>query len=421
MSREEPKTDYSEELLHKIQQYNSELEQRIQEHVDELREEVLIRKRSEQALRESQRRFQTLVEKIPEVIFQLDTAQRIRYLNGAWTSTTGIRSDEVIGEFLPDLFDGESRDQFRAALNDLTDGKRDSVGLECRFMRENGTEIWFDVYADVERGVDQKVTGVFGMAYNITRRKLAEDDMRRALTKEKELSRLRSQFVSMTSHEFRTPLASILTSSELLEHYSQRWSHEKNLLHLKRIQSSVKHIVRLMDDVLILGKSDVDRLNPEPVPVRLKELIRTLIDEYVESHEATQNVVFDDEMDCNETVLDDKLFRQIFGNIFSNALKYSLPDSTITVSLAGNCEMLRLSVNDDGIGIPTEDMNQLFEPFYRARNAGNVSGTGLGMSIVKRSVEAMGGTVHVSSEVGRGTRVHVILDLSDNNVKFKNA
>jgi signal transduction histidine kinase len=124
------------------------------------------------------------------------------------------------------------------------------------------------------------------MAYNITRRKLAEDDMRRALTKEKELSRLRSQFVSMTSHEFRTPLASILTSSELLEHYSQRWPHEKNLLHLKRIQSSVQHIVRLMDDVLILGKSDVDRLTPEPVPVNVKELLQSLIEEYVESYKA---------------------------------------------------------------------------------------------------------------------------------------
>jgi PAS domain-containing protein len=127
MTTENPKADYSEELLHKIQQYNSELEQRIQEHVDDLREEVEIRKRSEQALRESQRRFQTLVEKMPEVIFQLNTAQRVRYLNGAWTSTTGIRSTEVIGEFFPDLFDGDSRNQFRDTLNELLEGKTQSI------------------------------------------------------------------------------------------------------------------------------------------------------------------------------------------------------------------------------------------------------------------------------------------------------
>lgn len=414
MSEEKPKTDYTEELLHKIQQYNSELEQRIQEHVEELREEVTIRKRSEQALRESQRRFQTLVEKIPEVIFQLDTAQRIRYLNGAWTLTTGIRSTEVIGEFLPDLFDGDTREPFREALQELISGKKDSMVMECRYVKENGSEIWFDVYADTEREVDQTITGVFGMAYNITRRKLAEDDMRRALVKEKELSRLRSQFVSMTSHEFRTPLASILTSSELLEHYSQRWPHEKNLLHLKRIQSSVKHIVRLMDDVLILGKSDADRLTPEPIPVDIKELIQSLIDEYVESYKATQKVILEDTMSVHRIMIDDKLFRQIFGNIFSNALKYSQPDGSITVAIGGNGTMLHLSVSDNGIGIPQEDINQLFEPFYRARNSGDIPGTGLGMSIVKRSVEALGGSVHVTSEQGHGTRVHVIINLPEN-------
>lgn len=412
MQSDKPATDHSEELLRKIQEYNSQLEQRIQEHVEELREEVVIRKRSEQALRESQRRFQTLVEKIPEVIFQLDTSQRVCYLNGAWTVTTGLRSSHAIGEFFPDLFDGTSREAFREALDTLISGKTDSISLECRFVREDGSEVWLDIYADAERGHDSSISGIFGMAYNITRRKLAEDDMRRALSKEKDLNRLRSQFISMTSHEFRTPLASILTSSELLEHYGDRWPREKSMTHHKRIQSSVQHIIRLMDDVLILGKSDVDRLIPEPVPVEIGPFISSLIEEYVASHKSEQNVIFDNEMKCETIKLDTKLFRQIFGNIFSNALKYSGLNSTITITLAGDCSLLRLSVNDNGIGIPSGEIKQLYEPFFRARNAGDIPGTGLGMSIVKRSLDAHGGTIHVSSEEGKGTRVHIILDLT---------
>jgi len=415
MSETTPPTDHSEELLRKIQEYNSQLEQRIQEHVEELREEVLIRKRSEQALRESQRRFQTLVEKIPEVIFQLDIDLRVRYLNGAWSVITGVQSSEVLSEPFAGLFLEQTATELQRKLVDLVNGNTESVSLEGRYLRPDGTEIWLDIYADSERDTDGSINGVFGMAYNITRRKLAEDDMKRALVKEKELNRLRSQFISMTSHEFRTPLASILTSSELLEHYSERWPREKNLMHLKRIQSSVQHIVRLMDDVLILGKSDADRLVPEPVPLNVNQLVASLIDEHTMGHKATQHIAFTNDMECDSALLDPKLFRQIFGNIFSNALKYSPPDSTISVSLAGDCALLRLSVNDEGIGIPPADLAQLYEPFYRARNAGDVPGTGLGMSIVKRSVEAHGGTIHVSSSEGQGTRVHIILDLTRNH------
>ena len=171
--------------------------------------------------------FRRLWRKIPEVIFQLDIDLRVRYLNGAWSVITGVQSSEVLSEPFAGLFLEQTGTELQRKLVDLVNGNTESVSLEGRYLRPDGTEIWLDIYADSERDTDGSINGVFGMAYNITRRKLAEDDMKRALVKEKELNRLRSQFISMTSHEFRTPLASILTSSELLEHYSERWPREK--------------------------------------------------------------------------------------------------------------------------------------------------------------------------------------------------
>jgi len=151
MSETTPPTDHSEELLRKIQEYNSQLEQRIQEHVEELREEVLIRKRSEQALRESQRRFQTLVEKIPEVIFQLDIDLRVRYLNGAWSVITGVQSSEVLSEPFAGLFLEQTGTELQRKLVDLVNGNTESVSLEGRYLRPDGTEIWLDIYAEYLR------------------------------------------------------------------------------------------------------------------------------------------------------------------------------------------------------------------------------------------------------------------------------
>jgi signal transduction histidine kinase len=248
---------------------------------------------------------------------------------------------------------------------------------------------------------------------NSAQLRIIEEEMRKTMQKEKELNRLRIQFVSMTSHEFRTPLSTILTSAELLEHYGHRWPVEKHIYHLKRIQSSVQQIIRLMDDLLILGRADTGRLATFLEPTDVTALTQKLIDDAMSTRPGSHQIDMHLQCGTPNLLLDRKLYSQIFLNIFSNALKYSPVGSSVKISLSCNETTLSLTVSDQGIGIPEPDQARLFQPFFRAGNVSDQPGTGLGLSIVKRSVEAHNGSVAVDSIPGKGTTIQVVLDIRE--------
>jgi signal transduction histidine kinase len=238
--------------------------------------------------------------------------------------------------------------------------------------------------------------------------------MQKNLAKEKELSELKSRFVTGTSHEFRTPLTAIMTSAELLEHYSQRFSEEKKLEILQRIQTSVKYMTHLLDDILIIGKADAGKLAFNPLPVDLVAECRAALEEVHDELTPRHQVSFVVQGTPVTAQLDSALLKHILVNLLSNAIKYSPGGGLILLELTFQSRpgLVQIRLTDQGIGILPEDRPHLFEAFHRGKNIGTLPGTGLGLSIVKHSVDLQNGTIEVTGEPGSGTTFTVVLPLA---------
>ena len=236
----------------------------------------------------------------------------------------------------------------------------------------------------------------------------AEQRMRQTLEKEKELSELKSRFISIASHEFRTPLTVIRGSIDLLERYCQEVMDEKKRKHFQRIDKSIDQMLQLLDDVLLIGKAEAGKLEFKPAPLDIVDFCNNLV-EPLQLNASQHEIVFTSSGPCDDACMDEHLLRQILTNLLSNAIKYSTEGGTIKFDLIGqDCQVI-FRIQDWGIGIPSADLQKLFEPFHRAKNVGIIQGTGLGLSIIKKSVEVHGGEVTVESEVGLGTTFTVTL------------
>jgi two-component system, sensor histidine kinase and response regulator len=239
-----------------------------------------------------------------------------------------------------------------------------------------------------------------------------------ALEREKQLNELKSRFVTTVSHEFRTPLTSILSSAELLEHYSNKWSEDKKLSHLQRIQTSAKHMTDLLNDVLLLGKAEAGKLKLNPIELDLCSFCQEIVEE-IQLTTDTHQIMFEKEIswesdrtttkECPTVYLDKTMLRQILYNLLSNAIKYSPNCDRIDFHLSEEAKRVMFRVRDFGIGIPTGEQEQLYDSFYRADNVGSIPGTGLGLSIVKRAVDLLGGEIAIESQIDRGTTFSVTL------------
>lgn len=248
---------------------------------------------------------------------------------------------------------------------------------------------------------------------DITGRRRAVEDMQRALAQQRELGELKSRFVAMTSHEFRTPLAAILSSVELLRDYHDRLPAAERDELLGIVQTSVRRMRQMLDDVLTLGKAEAQTLEFAPAPLALAPLLEAVLaDAQRAAADAGVGAVpvhLRLHGAAAPRALDERLLRQIVGNLVANAIKYSPAGAPVHVDVECDDAATRIRVADRGIGIPDEHLPLLFEPFYRARNVGAIGGTGLGMAIVKRAVDRHGGRITVASRVGEGTRVEVTL------------
>jgi PAS domain S-box-containing protein len=242
-------------------------------------------------------------------------------------------------------------------------------------------------------------------------RKQAEGEIRKSLLKEKELNRLKSDFISMVSHEFRTPLSSIVLSAELLETYGQRCTEEKRQVYFRRIQNSTQRITQLLENVLFLGQSESGRLEFNPQVGNLEHFCQNLVEELKPDEGSPHAIIYMSQGNVEQVYMDEKLLQHIFGNLLCNAIKYSPQGGVIRFELLAQAEEAIFKVQDTGIGIPPADQLKLFEPFYRATNVERIGGTGLGLSIVKQCVDLHGGQITVQSEVGVGTTFTVRLPL----------
>ncbi|MEH2054681.1 MAG: hybrid sensor histidine kinase/response regulator [Nostoc sp.] len=232
------------------------------------------------------------------------------------------------------------------------------------------------------------------------------------LLKANELNQLKSEFVSMFSHDIRNPLNTILLAAGLLQNYDEKLTKEKKLNHLQMIRSAIKNMGQLLDEVSFIGKADSGRLRCELISLDLEAFCRQLVEEVrLMANEKHLTLVFTSFGQLGEALWDKSLLRHFLSNLLTNAIKYSLPDGLVHFELIGQEKTVIFRIQDWGIGIPKEDQKRLFQPFQRADNVGTIPGTGLGLAIAKKCVDAHGGEIVINSEVGVSTTFTVTLPL----------
>jgi signal transduction histidine kinase len=255
---------------------------------------------------------------------------------------------------------------------------------------------------------------VLAFIADVTDRLSAEQAHKAALQQQTALNDMKTRFITVTSHEFRTPLASIHGSVELLMHYEDRMPADKKRLILQNIDDAVERMTHMLGNVMQIGRADAGQLQFRPKPLAVNAFCMALVEELQNSMPRQCEKVQLKLSLCPDQhyLLDEALIRNIVGNLLSNAVKYSPQGGTVSFSAQESNGAMVVSVTDEGIGIPEADKALLFQSFHRANNVGGIAGTGLGLSIVKEAVNCHRGTIEVRSEEGTGSCFTVMLPTS---------
>ena len=330
------------------------------------------------------------------------------WVNDTFARMLGYEKDELMGHSsLLHFVDRESWDAFGAEAYPILASGRPFL-TERQFKRKDGSLFWCQVSGNAVDPNDLS-KGSIWTNVDITERRRAEEEIRKSLAKERELNELKSRFVAMTSHEFRTPLATILSSAELLDHYGSRLPPEEQKELFQSVRTAVERMTKMLDNVLIIGRSEAQMLEFKPAPTDLSGFCEGLAEEMQLTASARHHVEYSYEGARRQVNVDEKLLRHVLVNLISNAIKYSPHGGSVQFRVRLSDGEATFEVADSGIGIPEEDQARLFETFHRARNVGNISGTGLGLAIVRKSLDLHGGTIRFESAPGRGTRFHVAI------------
>lgn len=367
------------------------------------------------ALRSSEEKYRHVVENASEPIIVVAQG-KFRYANRRALALAGQLSYEEFLEtpFL-EFFHPEEHERVMTNYRRRIQGAPAETNYIVRMSeRIRGVE-WAQINATSVEWDGE--TGVLVIFNDLTQQMRVEAEMRKALEKERELSDLKSRFVSMTSHEFRTPLATILSSTQLLEDYAERIPASERAELLSFIKQSVHRMTEMLDDVLLIGRADSGRLEFNPQPVDVAELCAQLVNTVRMGIGSTHRVEFDiqsqDGRSSPRVNIDEKLIRHILNNLMSNAIKYSAIGTLVKLNVAVGRRQVRFEVVDHGIGIAPEDRPLLFDTFHRGRNVGTTPGTGLGLAIVKRAVDMHGGSIQFSTVSGQGTTFVVSIPLEE--------
>ncbi|MCC5639714.1 HAMP domain-containing histidine kinase [Nostoc sp. CHAB 5844] len=249
--------------------------------------------------------------------------------------------------------------------------------------------------------LDEKIIGRVWSIWDIS-------ELSQALEQSKQLSELRAQFVSMLSHQLRTPLNVISFSNSVLKRHINSWTGEKTRPLLERIQTAVEQLSKMLDDILFFAKAEAAKLHFEAKPLNLVRFCHEIVAQ-IHTCSSQNRINFVSQDSCVTAFIDKKLLEPILKNLLDNAIKYSPSDAVVDLKLSSEQETVIFQVIDRGIGIPIGDQQRLFEPFYRGSNIASLPGTGLGLSIVKTLVDLHGGHIDMKSEVGVGTTFTIML------------
>lgn len=369
--------------------------------------DITDRKLMEDMLTYSENRFRSMIENATDLIIIIDSEGNGLYFSPSIMRELGYNVNSTTKASILDFLSSDDK----VVLHELLKNKfSDKKTLEVNVKHANGT---FRTYELVIANLlsDPTINGYVLNARDITNQIKARNEIDIALAKEQEFSRLKTQFIATVSHEFRTPLTNISLNIQLLEKYVHDRNFEKTEGSLERMNNAVKRLVALLNEVSLISKDQSGKLLFSPSEVDVYELLKELIDQ--QSYLILPYVEVKVIKGKRQNVLVDKnLLQHILGNLISNAVKYSPEKKPITINISNINNSLEMKVKDNGIGIPTEEIHYLFDPYFRASNVNQIPGTGLGLSIVKKCVELHNGTIEVTSEPKIGTEITCTIPLN---------
>ena len=305
------------------------------------------------------------------------------------------------------FFESEGKRLIVSFINDITERKRSEDNLR-RLTEELESKV-VDRTKELSDALLELGHTNEGLQLEMEQRKKVETQIRGMLESEKGLNELKSRFVSMASHEFRTPLGGILTSISLIAKYPKTEDQPKRDKHIQNIKKSVKNLTNILNDFLSLDKLDQGKVSSSPSRFNFIDFIDETVEEIRDTNNTKHNIICTHE-DLEIMLFQDKeMIRNVVINLISNAIKYSPEESTITIDTRKKDSKLILSIEDQGMGIPKEDQQHLFERFFRAQNVTNLQGTGLGLNIVRRYLDLMQGEIECVSVENQGTTFNVSL------------
>lgn len=405
---------------------NAELEKKIEDRTKMLKETLEALETTQQETTKALNFQKAILNHAGACIIATDVHGVVQLFNSTAEEYLGYSKSEVIDQVNVVQFHLASEIQSKAAafsrelgkivtpdFNVLSAKSMDDLPNEHEwtYVRKGGTTFTVSLNVTTLRDAQNTISGFLGVAVDISEIKNYQNSLQVALEKEKQLGDLKSRFVTMASHEFRTPLSTILSSVSLIDKYTSVEDLEKREKHVKRIKSAVGNMKDILEDFLSLGKMEEGKiqLNPELLtPAELRDELEAVIQEMQRLTKPSQQIThtFTVTEDCN---VDRKMLRHIMTNLISNAIKFSPEGSSVDVSCENKKNELTFTIQDTGIGISEADQKHLFERFFRAENASNIQGTGLGLHIISRYLDLVNGHIELASKLNKGSTfiVHI--------------
>lgn len=380
--------------MEQIRQMNLDLEHRVSERTADLAEAV-------RKLQTSEQLYSSIAHQFPHgFIMVLDASLSFVLIDGQDLKRLGIEQRAKLNQPATMLVAAEKQPVMEYYLRRVFEGE--SLAFEFDIQRDS-----YEFRGTPLTDTNGEIDTILVACINITQQKQIEQNIRKALSKEKQLNELKSRFIAMASHEFRTPLSAILSSVSLIGRYQTTEEQPKRDKHINRIKSNVSTLTGILDDFLSLSKLEEGRVESTPVPFDLHAFMKEVTDEMQGVAKSGQELQISYQGE-KEVFLDKRLLKNILINLISNATKYSPEGAEVELYADISEPYIKLSVKDYGIGIPEDEQVHLFERFYRAHNATNIQGTGLGLNIVQKYVTLMGGKVEFESRLNQGTTFTLI-------------